>query len=168
MDQSTSLHCGAADFARLSVEVLRSRRALRFNARGNSMHPLLRDGDTLLVEPLEKGKIRAGQIVLCAVKQDYVVVHRVICRSSSQQVDHYLVKGDSRLRSDGWIPREKIYGRVVSLERGDQHVNLDSILLRLLGRLAVIHSRWNLGQRRVFRYIARLLRQAPLFYRYLS
>ena len=44
-----SIDCATAAFAELSADLLKAGVGVRFRARGNSMAPLLRDGDALLV-----------------------------------------------------------------------------------------------------------------------
>ena len=52
-------------------------RSVRFRAAGNSMHPTIKQGDTLIIEPCRPANLSRGDIVL--FKQDSrLVAHRLV------------------------------------------------------------------------------------------
>jgi hypothetical protein len=78
------------------------------------------------------------------------------------------VQGDAAARPDGLIPGAQVYGRVVAIERGAAHIDLDRPVTRMLGWLAALRSRWNLGRAPGFWLATRLVKRLPVFSRYLA
>src|SRR5512135_293089 len=101
------------------------------------MEPLLRDGDILLVRPVEANQIRVGDVVLCSTPADRIVAHRVLHRRSGPQGYAFLVQGDQAALRDGWIPQVQVYGRVASIERTGVHIDMCRLGMRILSWLAV-------------------------------
>jgi len=168
MMTSTSIPCTSAAFAELSAEILRAGKALRFQARGASMSPLVRDGDVLLVQPAQRRGVRVGDVVLCRNEMGHVVVHRVVRRLMGPTGRRFVVQGDQVARPDGVIPGAQVYGRVVAIERAGARLETSRPLMRLLGALAVLRSRWNLGRGKGFALAGRLARKLPGLSRYLA
>jgi hypothetical protein len=164
----TNLPCETAPFASLSAEILLLGKSLRFRAGGASMRPLVRDGDILLVRPVQAGPLRVGDIILYRSQPERVLVHRVVRRFPGPDGWRYLVQGDQAQQPDGMIPQAQVYGRVAAIERAGRHINVQSPLMRFLGWLAVLRSRSNLGSGKWFRHASRLARRLPLFSTYLS
>jgi signal peptidase len=163
-----NISCTSAAFADLSAEILGAGNALRFRARGTSMLPLVRDGDVLLVRPVHPATVRIGDLVLCSSEAGRVVVHRVIRKEVGQEGRWFTVQGDAVPHTDGVIPGRKVYGRVVAIERGAAHIDLDGPVMRTLGWLAALRSRWNLGRGSGFWLATRLVKRLPVFSRYLA
>ena len=155
--------CSSPDFLGLSAEVLHLGKSLRFQARGHSMQPLVRDGDILLVKPLGERLPRVGDVVLCVTEPGMVLAHRVIRRRLHPVGNHYLVQGDRVSQPDGWIPQARIYGRVAAIEREDNQLNMDSMEMRILSAMAVLRSRWHLGASAFSHHIIRLVKRVPIF-----
>lgn len=160
--------CTSSAFAELSSEMLRSGVSVRFRARGASMSPLVRDGDVVLVRPVEPGSIRVGDVVMVSLGPARVLVHRVVERVTGPDGTRFTVQGDQVVRPDGTIPAAQVYGRVASIERGGAHFDTDRPVMRWLGRLAVLRSRSALGRGRGFRQAGRLVRRLPVLSRYLA
>jgi hypothetical protein len=148
----TGLPCTSAAFAGLSADILRHGKSLRFRARGASMHPLVQDGDTLLVHPLDAGVVRVGDVVLCSSGLDRVLVHRVLHRRMNSQGYSYLVQGDQMLSPDGWIPQAQVYGQVAGIERAGKRIDMRRPVMRVLGWLAVLRSHWHTARGEAFRH----------------
>ena len=100
-------------FGDLVQEFLDTGNSFRFQARGRSMWPTIRDGEFLHVEPLGDRQLRLGEVVLFR-RGGVFKAHRVIRRNR----DFVLVRGDACIDSDGWIAVAEILGRVVAAERG--------------------------------------------------
>jgi signal peptidase len=163
-----NISCTSAAFAELSAEILGAGNALRFRARGTSMLPLVRDGDVLLVAPVHPAMVQIGDLVLCSSEGGRVVVHRVIRKEVSQEGRWFTVQGDAAARADGAIPEAQVYGRVAAIERGAANIDLDRPVMQMLGWLAALRSRWNLGCRPGFWLATRLVKRLPVFSRYLA
>lgn len=135
------------------------------------MSPLLRDGDVVWVRPVEPGSVEVGDVVLCSPGDSppgRVVVHRVVRRRTLSGGLSFVVQGDRVAQPDGMIPGAQVYGRVAAIEREGRQIEMDRPLVRLLGRLAVLRSRWNLVRGRWARPARQLVRRLPGLSRYLA
>ncbi len=165
---AASIPCTSAAFAELSSEILRAGVAIKFRAHGDSMRPLVRDGDVLLVRPVDGRPVRVGDLVLCSSGPGRVVVHRVVRTLAGPGGIRYTIQGDQVAQPDGTIPRALIYGRVAAIERGRAPIDLDRSMMRWLGWCAALRSRCNLGRGRPSRLARRLFGRLPGFSRYLA
>jgi signal peptidase I len=163
-----ALPCTSAAFAELSEEMLRAGTSLRFQARGYSMHPLVRDGDVLLVQPVKARELAIGDVVLASSGPARIVVHRVVRRQTGPAGSEFVLQGDQLARPDGLIPEAQVYGRLVAIERGGVQIALDRLPMKMLNVVAALCSRWNLSRRRWFRLAGRLARRLPVLSRYLA
>ena len=76
--------------------------------RGKSMWPFMRDGAEVKCTKIYEGeKHFIGEVVVIKNRTG-VLVHRIISFRKCDSGRQYLVKGDRRLVSDGWIPADKI------------------------------------------------------------
>ena len=162
------LSCDLPTFGELSAEILQMGKLIRFQAKGASMHPLLRDGDALLVKPLGVRPIRIGKVVLCSTQSMRVIVHRVLDRQSRPDGTYYLVQGDQAAKPDGWIPQGQIYGWVSAVDRGNTHINMLNPLMQLLGLIVVLRLRYHIGQGKIAHFASKLIRHLPAFSSILS
>ena len=86
----------------------------RFQARGHSMTPAIRNGDNITLAPL--GDIPIGRGYVLAFRhpeRPQMLVHRVLRKKG----DRFLIKGDNCFEADGWIPAENLLGLVMRVER---------------------------------------------------
>lgn len=163
-----SLPCTSAAFAELSAEILRAGKVLRFRGHGASMQPLVRDGDILLVRPVDAQAVRRGDLVLFHDELGRVVVHRVIGVHAGRAGRRFTMQGDAVSQPDGVIPEARIFGRLAAIERNGNRIEMDEPAVRLLGWLALLRSRWLLGRHGPYRLAARAARQLPVLRRYLA
>jgi signal peptidase I len=87
---------------------------VRFQARGFSMYPLIRDLDVVTVSPLPRRSLRAGDVI--AFRQPgsgSLVLHRIL----RAEPDGYLVRGDNLPAPDGIVPKADVIGLVTLAER---------------------------------------------------
>jgi signal peptidase I len=88
--------------------------SFRFQARGHSMTPAIRDGDIITVSPLKDILPRRGDVL--AFRHPglpQMLVHRVLHTMARK----YFIKGDNCPEADGWIPAENILGLISKVER---------------------------------------------------
>jgi signal peptidase I len=89
--------------------------SFRFQARGFSMTPAIRDGDVITVAPLKGVPPRRGDVLAFRhPKRPQLLVHRVL-RARSRGL---FIRGDSCPEADGWVPLENVIGVVTGVERG--------------------------------------------------
>lgn len=167
-----SISCTSTDFAQLSAELLGAGTAVRFEAHGGSMSPLVRDGDMLTVRPADPGSIWLGDLVLATDEHGRPLVHRVIRRTTGREGVRFTVQGDQVSRPDGVIPATRVYGRVTAIERAGSTIEVNQPALRMLGWVAALRSRWGLNCRqgcsRPYQLAAQVLRKLPAFSKYLA
>jgi signal peptidase I len=112
--QGDELPLSNASFLALAQAVLGRGFSLRFQAKGFSMAPFIRDGDVLTLAPAGGKPPRAGDIVAYLDPSDgKVAVHRVISFRRGEAV----IKGDNVPAPDGTFPEGSILGFVRRVER---------------------------------------------------
>jgi len=94
-----------------------------FRARGTSMTPFLRDGDTLTIAPLAVESPRIGDVLAFSYPTgngSRLVVHRLVGRRGRNLV----LQGDASGSTPEIISSEDILGRLVKVVRKGEHVRL--------------------------------------------
>lgn len=137
------VRCSLADFGCLAASVLQAGVSLQFQARGGSMTPAIRDGDTVLVAPVRARDLRVGEIVLSQTANEKFVVHRILRRRRQQDCLSFLLKGDLCHSPDGWVDGSRILGRAIQVRRQGRVARLHGGGQRLWGPLAAAFSSWN-------------------------
>lgn len=94
----------------------------KFQAKGNSMEPFIKEGDVIIVSPLLKKNPSIGEVVaFIHPHTGRLIVHRIIAK---QKMD-YLIQGDGIFdHTDGQIPLDCILGRVTTIERNGRESQL--------------------------------------------
>lgn len=102
----------------LMGDVLARGSEFRFQAKGASMSPFIKDGDKLTIVPISQVTPGVGDVVACTCSQlQKLIVHRIVSSDGMS----FLLKGDNSLRQpDGWFTKEKIIGVVTRIERGEK------------------------------------------------
>lgn len=127
------INCEGIDFYTLSKDILARGTSLRFQARGNSMRPFIKDGDILGIKPIEATEVQVGDVILFR-QGGRILVHRVVKRHVENEV-MLIVKGDSHLRPDGPVHPDQLLGKVTSVEREGKKISLDRGVSKLAGAL---------------------------------
>ncbi len=105
----------------LMRDVLMKGRPFRFRARGWSMSPFIKDGDTVTVRPLRPSEPASGDVVAFLFPATgKAAVHRVV----KVEGGRFVVKGDNVAEGDGEVGRESILGIVSGVERDGRRVKL--------------------------------------------
>jgi signal peptidase I len=105
-------------FLETAEELLGRGHLLRFRADGWSMHPTIRYGEVIIVEPLGDSPIRRGDILLYR-RPGAAIAHRLIRVTSPVHERAQLVlRGDAADCADPPIEIERVLGRVIAVERG--------------------------------------------------
>ena len=125
--------------AELMLATLEKNAFFRFQVKGFSMSPFIRDGDIVTISPLSGKRSVFGNAVAfihpCAEK---LIIHRVI----KNFPEHYLIKGDSLFYPDGFIPKKNLLGVVSKIERNGRRVRLglgkEQALIVLLSRERIL------------------------------
>ena len=113
------------DATTVIVDLLASGHAVQFQARGDSMYPLIRDSDYLHVEPCEA--VRVGDVVLVLAERG-LTAHRVLSVGAV-----VVTRGDNAPAADDQVGREKVLGKVTAVIREGKRLGVGRI--GLIGRI---------------------------------
>lgn len=91
---------------------------------GNSMYPLLHDGDVVYFKKKMFSKIGVNDIV-CVKKNGKIFVHRVIYRKTS----YLITKGDSSQLNDGKIFKKNYLGTIFKIRRDTFELGIEDLYL---------------------------------------
>jgi uncharacterized repeat protein (TIGR01451 family) len=98
-------------FESFSLDCLQAGLRVRFQARGASMSPAIRDGEMVYVKPASQGRLRRGDIVL--VKSDYGFrLHRLVRADSRRNV--FVTRGDCGQQNDPAVRHDQILGVAIA------------------------------------------------------
>ncbi|OLE53994.1 MAG: hypothetical protein AUG51_10245 [Acidobacteria bacterium 13_1_20CM_3_53_8] len=118
-------------FLELSTELLAEGYGVRFRAGGNSMHPTIRDGEAVKVEPVSALEIRRGDIILYSAGRG-LTAHRVVrVDESNDGARVFHLRGDACASLDEPVAAEQTIGRVTEVERGGRIIALTGRAARL-------------------------------------
>ena len=128
----------------------RSNLQLKFHVSGDSMLPLLKDGDYVSVQPSDRYK-RGDMIVY---ESNTIVVHRIIETKNSLQGQLYITKGDNNFIKDPPVLKDEIVGKVVGIyhDGAKYSVKLDRFqrIMTLLSMFKWFHMGNNNFYKRIF------------------
>ena len=125
---------------------------LRLQVISDSMRPLLRPGDGVLVQPIEPVAGRMGDI-LVVQRGAELITHRLIDVTG----EGWVLRGDNAILADAPVASSDCIGRVIAIERGARRLDLTQppwpSLNDRLGRVGRAH--WRMTRR------LRLSRSSP-------
>ncbi len=161
-------------FIDVSTELLRQGKNVRFQAPGRSMHPTIKEMETIMVVPVAPFDIKRGDILLYLAGRK-AIAHRVVSiktekgdpsiqssrlcpqrsvpitqssRLSPQQL--FILRGDASATCDDPVKPHQILGKVVSVEKNGRSVNLYSRKVKMLHIAYVRASRLKRRMARIF------------------
>jgi hypothetical protein len=124
--------------------------AVRFRASGRSMSPAVRDGEMVVVAPVDPAEVGVGEVVYCRAQRG-PLAHRVVAiEARSDGSRRFTLCGDAAPEPDRPIDAPAVRGRVIGVERAGELVSLD-VVGGWLGRTALVAA---LGLRRALRAAA--------------
>ena len=130
------IECGGTEFYELSKDILARGACLRFQARGGSMYPFIRDGDILEVQPMEVAEVGVGDVIFFRGHRGNMLAHRLVRKTQAENGETILIaRGDSASQFDRPVRPDQLFGKVISIERRYKRVELDSGLIKLMGLL---------------------------------
>ena len=128
---------GQEKFAELAADLLRGGASIRFRALGQSMSPMIRDGDVLTVEPARLEDLRVGEVAFHRIGERQVVAHRVVGRRAEDGRRVLTTRGDAVLGAPDSVSEGDVLGRVIERERDGRVVRMNGRLRQAGGRLWV-------------------------------
>ncbi len=151
------MKAGQAEFLELSQELLDHGKSIRFRAHGRSMHPFIKDGDILIVEPMNGAPANVGDIIFYRLPYDILVAHRLIRVEKHKDNTILITKGDALKYYDPPIPAGLILGRIIRVEGKERQLPLKGWPGRPLGFLIACFARGHYPQQiRFVRNLGRL------------
>jgi signal peptidase I len=89
---------------------------------GHSMFPAIKNGDILFLQSIPIKDIKIGNII-CILKNDIYVAHRVISIDSANNQIIFILKGDNLKHRDPRliIENQKLY-KVIAIKRNDNNI----------------------------------------------
>jgi len=100
-------------FEAFTRELLREGNGIRFQARGASMSPAIRDGEMVHVRSAVPSELRKGDIVLVKGEMGFRL-HRLVVADAEQDV--FITRGDCGRQDDPAVSGEEIVGIAVAKE----------------------------------------------------
>jgi signal peptidase len=136
-----------SDLLELSKDIFKTGKSIRFRAKGWSMRPFIRDGDFIVVSPVEYSLIKTGDVVFYLTAKNKALVHRVIKKSKKDKDDRItmFIKGDATFSTPEKTDTQNVLGKVVAVERNGRKKRLDTKLYQLAGLLLAVispYSQW--------------------------
>jgi len=125
-----------------SLSFNKSVSGIKFKGYGVSMTPFIKNGDTLTIKLLSKNDaIRTGDIVVVKqIDKKKIIVHRIIKTKETR----YYIKGDNKIRSDGWFPQKAIIGVITEIKRESgkriAHSPLYNLIIAHLSKTRILNS----------------------------
>jgi signal peptidase I len=116
--------CSNPEFLELSKEILGHGLILRFQARGQSMFPAVRDGDILTVRPAAPYEIKQHDIIFFHTADSRVVAHRVTKKIQIEGRIILLTRGDFFRGLNEEVFFEDVLGKVSDIERNGCSFNI--------------------------------------------
>lgn len=134
-----AFNLSAAALSELLQGVLAKGCPFRFQAKGFSMSPCIKDGDVVTVSPFSNTIPRCGDIVAFINSHTKLLaVHRVVAKRDGS----FFIKGDNVSETDGLIRAADILGHVTELERDGKSVYLglgpERFMIALLNRRGLL------------------------------
>lgn len=157
-------------FEGLVRDLLEQGLRVRFQARGASMSPAIRDGEVVQITPVTVSKLREGDIVLTKSNHGFRV-HRLVL--ADHQADTFTTKGDCGLENDLPVRANQILGIAEAKEvRVGRRIvrakfkglgglawrvagTAQSVFAKLLARAGSVKPEW--GSARILAYFFSLL-----------
>ena len=125
----------------LMQDVLARGALFRFQAKGRSMSPFVKDQDILTLTTPNQKPPAVGDIAAVRRRdRNALIVHRIVKISQ----DGYLLKGDNQRKPDGVFPNNDIIGIVSSIKRNKKKACFCSrparLLIAVLSRTGILNS----------------------------
>jgi hypothetical protein len=115
------LSLSSQQLEKLMRGVLGKGAAFRFQGKGFSMSPFIKDGDVLTIAPVQGSAPGFGDVVVFThPNTGKLIIHRIIGKKAGS----YLTKGDNAPEGDGLISRAAILARVTKVERNGKYISL--------------------------------------------
>lgn len=136
------IHLETPDLLKRARYELSRQNSVLLRVSGAAMRPALHDGDLVTVEPVNAHSVHADDIILYQSLRDTALIHRVVRLEQRTNGRFIVTRGDASVALDVPVPIHHVMGRVTSVDRGGERIEIvqqsNSIggrIRRLLARL---------------------------------
>ena len=119
--------------SQLIKEQLNINKDVFFRVTTRSMEPFIRIGDYVVANKVNPETLLPGDIIIFEKGENFCT-HRFIQRIESNNTINYITKGDKLIGFDFPFPGNKIFGKVVAIERNKKRVDLTNLNYIILNR----------------------------------
>lgn len=123
----------SAVIATLYIEAVRKGQPVWFRVTSGSMHPLLRIGEQVCIEPATAEQIQLGEIAAFETVEG-LVIHRIVQRLQKSAGIQLAEMSDVHLRV-GSVDNAAVVGRVVAIRQGKTRIDLQRPIGQKCGRV---------------------------------
>ena len=118
-NSNNNLKLSGKNLTDLMHAVLEKNADFRFQVKGHSMSPFIRNQDIVTISPLPVNRPQPGDIVAATfLERKSIMVHRVIGKKQGK----FIIKGDNNKSRDGLFRQDQIIGLVTKVERNGKRV----------------------------------------------
>jgi signal peptidase len=114
-----------SDVAGLAREVLSKGGTLGFKARGTSMFPLIKDGDTLVVRSVPMDRLTRGAVAFYQLDNGRLLAHRIVETCCEAAHSTLMVRAETARGPADKIDAAQVLGQVVAVIRKGRRLNLE-------------------------------------------
>jgi signal peptidase I len=137
------LSLSSQQLEKLMRGVLGKGASFRFQVKGFSMSPFIKDGDVLTIAPVQGSAPGFGDVVVFTHPDTgRLIIHRIIGKKAGS----FLAKGDNAPEGDGLISRAFILGRVTKVGRNGKYISLglgpDRFIIAFVIRAGLLPLLW--------------------------
>lgn len=102
------------------------------------MEPFIRDGDTLVVAPVEATSLRITDVILFTGPAGKPFVHRIVKKGRKDGKPVWITRGDAVMNYTETVSEQQVLGRVIRIQRDAMDHDPGSMLRRLSASLWVL------------------------------
>lgn len=123
----------------LILEELLNGKEVGLRVSGKSMHPLIRQGDSIRLEKCTAGALAIGDIITFKMDGNYFT-HRLLWATKRANGIRLITKGDNEINTDPPVLPLSVIGKVAFIERGNRTLRLNTPFWRSINRLLWVIS----------------------------
>jgi signal peptidase I len=117
----------------LIKEYLRGGKTIALGISGKSMRPLIRQGDSILIEKCAPRSFSIGDIITFKKDGKYFT-HRLLWTTKRGNDIRLVTRGDNEINTDPPVLPVSVLGKVASIQRGHRTLCLNTAFWRFINR----------------------------------
>ena len=117
-------------FTAVIEKALTAGATVRFRAEGTSMHPTIRDGESISIAAVSPARVVRGDVLLCR-HDTRVLAHRVVGVTMHDTGRVFELRGDAKAACDMPVGADAVVGQVIAVQRNGRMIGLCGRAARL-------------------------------------